>query len=750
LIDLVDETEVFLNVYHGLAVCKDAVIYRDSLCFNRAIIENTSQSLEDFLTKYPNSKFFDQAKIKLFEVAYDEAVTIHTEEGYLKFNKKYPSSPFFEKSLGEAISLNYKHAETINTEQAYLQHINKYPKSSYINLARNTALELNFLQAKVTSTEDAYLRHIKDYPESKYIQNCLKAAEELGYIKLSQNSKIEDLNHFLELYPSTIYKDTIQALLNKRELEKIQDDFNQIWRSDWFVEHRRDVTRGRFSVNELAYLFLNNNIFARYFKSDTASLLDQLKKFNADLRISHYGCNYSDFKELDINNNISTKGLKSYGYTFYSKKNSKYCFETPNYTMSEDNYCECRGNVVLLNQENIQANENLFTIVSRTPFSYVFLCEREIEINDRTITKMALFNSKIGKFITEWADDIEPVALHHNFFKAGSNEAHLANSLFDYGDVYIGFKKVFMSGGSDSQRPIKKISIINSSGMEIIDSKKFPNPYLDRGENLGRIYCDFSALSSTLDNGTNILKYGDGGSTGLANSTFDTIILPAIYSKIGSVDYKNNLDVETFDGYIKIYNLETRKFMQIPQNVRRLERSWLPYRMNNWYYNYFLKEPNPNIKAVDNSEGYCKLPLKTPMIYTLDYGEYQNRFGTAIYNELGRVIYNGKAAKLHSASDSILIIKVVDNSHILASTQGKILWSPNKPYLMDFLTPEYILYGYITEDKGGDQQHIGLYHITRGVVFEPIFENIRVTIGACYGNKLGVETLMWSVDSNRP
>ena len=59
---------------------------------------------------------------------------------------------------------------------------------------------------------------------------------------------------------------------------------------------------------------------------------------------------------------------------------------------------------------------------------------------------------------------------------------------------------------------------------------------------------------------------------------------------------------------------------------------------------------------------------------------------------------------------------------------------------MQFLSDELIVYGY--KSKEG-LKNIGLYHINKGVIFEPIFENIIIENNALYGLKMGSKKLMW-------
>ena len=683
-----DKVDSFLLYYSGLNICKTAINYRDSVYFKKALDKNNSLNIVEYIQKYPDSKYIKEANEKLYLIAFKEAETKNTEASYLYYINKYPKSPLISNARNEAISINYSFAQKINTEQAYLEHIQKYP-------------------------------------ESIYKESCIKNAEELGFKELTLNSGIKQYKEFIERYSNSKYV----VLVNNRikELERNELLYNV---DEYFFKEN--------DIQTIFDLYISIKEFNKYFKDDTSALMDQLQKIKAGWGYWGGFMDYTDHY-LEVDKNIKTEPkFSSYGFSFYDKITSKFMRRDSGGPREGYSGTYSFFSDYIIFNEGKQVNIEPLGSIASTPISYIFVLANKQH-------KICLFNTKINKIITEWVDNVEFIFIYHWYFLPKSP----AGKLLNLNPLFIGFK---INNGTSC-------SIVNGNGKEIVDAKLFTNPF--GGDNLGILY-------STC-NDHNGSQYGSGyvqftsakskvSGIGVCNTTFDSIFLAPIYSYIGDLDEFNNLIVKDQDEYCKIFNIKNKTFMSIPSNAAQVHRTFLPYdndRNGNWFsyyenpYDHQLQKRSINYCFCNwcndgrhDSSNYRYMYQRSLVycIQTRNKPTYST--GLCIYNYKGKEIYNSTNPEtdLLSASDSILLIRVNYNKNILIDINGKVVWEPGKDYLMQFLSDELIVYGY--KSKEG-LKNIGLYHINKGVIFEPIFENIIIENNALYGLKMGEKKLMW-------
>jgi hypothetical protein len=688
--NLVDKIDSFLKFYSGLNISKTAINYRDSVYFKKALDKNNSLNIVEYIQKYPDSKYIKEANEKLYLIAFKEAETKNTEASYLYYINKYPKSPLISNARNEAISINYSFAQKINTEQAYLEHIQKYP-------------------------------------ESIYKESCIKNAEELGFKELTLNSGIKQYKEFIERYSNSKYV----VLVNNR-IKELERNELLYYVDEYFFKENFEKMKYFFKVNDIQTIFdlyISIKEFNRYFKDDTSALMDQLQKIKAGWGNSGGFMDYTDHY-LEVDKNIKTKPkFSSYGFSFYDKIESKFMRRSSANDRKGYSGYQFFGDYIIFNEGKQVNIEPLGSIVS-TPISYIFVLANKQH-------KICLFNTKINKIITEWVDNVEFIFIYDWYFLPKSH----AGKLLNLNPLFIGFK---INNGTSC-------SIVNGNGKEIVDAKLFTNPF--GGDNLGILY-------STCNDHNNS-QYGSGyvrftsakskvSGIGVCNTTFDSIILAPIYSNIYDLDEFNNLIVQ--DKYYKIFNIINKTFMSIPSNAAHVHRTFLPFGRSGVNENWFSYYENPYNEFPEGRMkcSFCYRRNDThydssnySLVYCIQTRNKSNySTGLWIYNYKGKEIYNSTNPEtgLLAASDSILLIRVKYNKNILIDINGKLIWDPGKDYLMQFLSDELIVYGY--KSKEG-LKNIGLYHINKGVIFEPIFENITIENNALYGLKMGEKKLMW-------
>ena len=804
-----DQIEGFLLLYKDLKVYKNALDYRDSTALMLAVAEKSPAAIENFMRKYPKSNYSAYAKEYLYEASYNEAKELNTEEAYLKHNEKYKKSLNLQKCLSAAIELNYREAQKQQQETAFILHIKKYSESPFKKEAYNSAVELNYSLAKNQNTEASYLQHIADYPDSKYAESCMKTAADIAFASLSETSTLEDLEHFLKKYPNSKHKTQVSEWLQKQvELKKDEDFYDMLknyksklasldslfhpngskkneedvnnpypWKLSFSIgangvalvstqnnyegtytfnySDGSSFTTGsmihinwaniylldflsKFTLDELADYCLQNSYFKRFFAKDRSRLIDIIK-YNLWARMyimdkpvfnpSAWGPLFEDLAKDQDGNDCSN------GFNFYSQSTSEFGTSA--------------AGPAIIYYKGKQFSPEVFAGISmlRIPScSYLHLFEVKNQKG-----KVAIFNTKSGKFITDWVDDIDYQFIKSDNFKEDSPTANLINiisngQLFVY---YILKEKIETSNNSYYY----KYKAVNSNGEEVIDPNLFPNMNFNNISHCCDIkeseYFTFTR-NNTNTNTSNATNYG------ICNNSFDTIILDAKYTDIGRIDYYNNLDLrianvnQKLGSNAKIYNLDKKQFLPIANNVGGIQRIYFPTFSNlKDYENKNIIERRYNQNLTDCGSLEDILLYKATLINSQGQNGFGFESGFVIYDRNGKEIYNsnGRWDKILGGTEKVIVIrKEITNNpkNIVLKIDGTLIWDPPRDYEMKFLTENHIIFYYETKDGAGSRKYYGLYQIGKGITQEAIFENVRIEKGACYGIKLGKETLIWS------
>ena len=148
---------------------------RDSLAFEDTRDENSSESYQLYMNKYPGSYLFPEAKARYDKTLYDESVFDGTELSYANFIEAYPQNPHVQDAMQKVYSLA---TGSSNDPQVYHKFIVKYPGNILVEDAWQRIYDLS-----MTSYDEASLLKFKetyaDYPDKE------KLAEDLRLIKIT-------------------------------------------------------------------------------------------------------------------------------------------------------------------------------------------------------------------------------------------------------------------------------------------------------------------------------------------------------------------------------------------------------------------------------------------------------------------------------------------------------------------------------------------------------------------------------------
>ena len=101
---------------------------------------------------------------------WEKAQRKNTIESYQEFLKKYPNSEFSNDAILKLMGLEYKKAENVNSIGIYSSFIDTYGKNknSYSEQAKNKLIQLEFDYAKKKNSVDAFEQFIQKYSDEKY------------------------------------------------------------------------------------------------------------------------------------------------------------------------------------------------------------------------------------------------------------------------------------------------------------------------------------------------------------------------------------------------------------------------------------------------------------------------------------------------------------------------------------------------------------------------------------------------------
>ncbi len=174
---------------------------------------NTLEQYQKFLSKYPDSEFFGQAKQKIIEIEFNNTNASNTISGYKIFIDTYPeNNKYLEEAKKSLLELEFENAKNLNTVEAYTNFIDTYPENNkYLEEAKKSLLEREFEKAKNLNTVEAYTNFIDTYKGSKYTNDAetLLKKVELEEV-IASLSTLKDINKFIIENPGHKFETEIE------------------------------------------------------------------------------------------------------------------------------------------------------------------------------------------------------------------------------------------------------------------------------------------------------------------------------------------------------------------------------------------------------------------------------------------------------------------------------------------------------------------------------------------------------------
>lgn len=140
----------------------------DSLVFESISKKGNPDEIQDFIQKYPNSKFLNEAINHRNNHAFALAKETNTAESYNSFIKYYPEAIEIQEAKSLYEQRLYEESTSKGSLEQYRNFISNNPQSPFIEEAQYAIFE------KSTKTGDAlsYYQFIQANPDNKYVENA--------------------------------------------------------------------------------------------------------------------------------------------------------------------------------------------------------------------------------------------------------------------------------------------------------------------------------------------------------------------------------------------------------------------------------------------------------------------------------------------------------------------------------------------------------------------------------------------------
>ena len=235
---------------------------------------NTCESYQEFLEKYPNSEFYEEAKQRLIELEFNKAIQKNTVDGYKLFLKKYGGCMFTDQATNNILKLEFEKYEKMNTEIGYREFMEKFPDSGgYFEKAQNFVINSQLNLTKRYNTTKDYKLFIRKYPESKQAieaGNLLIQLEEFENVK--EKNTIEAYESFIKEFPNTLYAGEAQKNIEMlKEWERVETNLSL---ESYF--HFYEKYPG-------AYMLLTKNMLDKFVKDSRNYLSEKNNSITVDI-----------------------------------------------------------------------------------------------------------------------------------------------------------------------------------------------------------------------------------------------------------------------------------------------------------------------------------------------------------------------------------------------------------------------------------------------------------------------------------
>ena len=279
-IDLLSFYKEITDKYKSIAIGE-----RNRLAFEKASRENTVESFQKFIDKYPDAIEISKAKKERNKLAFQNAIELNSIEAYKSFINTYPEAIEVSEALQKIHSIAYQEAMSINTIEAYEKFIVDYPKANQVITATEKIHELAFEKAKRFNNSAGYRDFTIKYPKSKQFNEAFSLFELKEFEENTVPGSWESYRDFYENFNSNYSEIALDSILelsyakkNPKSLlyciEKLDDNSDLIVDYYNLISKDGELSTLNFFKNKFpSYISKIENFYEDY---ETAELASQL------------------------------------------------------------------------------------------------------------------------------------------------------------------------------------------------------------------------------------------------------------------------------------------------------------------------------------------------------------------------------------------------------------------------------------------------------------------------------------------
>ena len=212
--------KIFVDLYRGSSVEKDAIKRLDQLLYYEAKESNSISTLKNFIANNPNSDYIVSATKNIENLFYAEAIKKDELDIYNSFLYQYPNSIFSAQIELKRDKKAYDLAVSSNSETGYNYFIAMYPKSTFVKEATTKRDRIAFDNALSIDTETGYNSFIAQYPQSTFVKEAILKRDKIVYDEAKSKNDITTYKILLQKYPDIAYANNINDDI--MQLEKTQ------------------------------------------------------------------------------------------------------------------------------------------------------------------------------------------------------------------------------------------------------------------------------------------------------------------------------------------------------------------------------------------------------------------------------------------------------------------------------------------------------------------------------------------------
>ncbi len=144
--------------------------------------ENSITAYEDFLNRYSEGEFTDEARSRIETIYFEKAEAANTIEAFDDFLKRYSEGDFADKARFKIETLYFEKAEAANTIEAFDDFLKRYPEGDFADKAHFKIETIYFNQAKAANSINAYIDFSKRYPNTNFANEVEELLKKKGTI----------------------------------------------------------------------------------------------------------------------------------------------------------------------------------------------------------------------------------------------------------------------------------------------------------------------------------------------------------------------------------------------------------------------------------------------------------------------------------------------------------------------------------------------------------------------------------------